>query len=428
MNTQTGTSTSSTSTHKTFPKKAQKGAKPAADAQPELPTTPAKKPGKKGAAAASEPVDTDQALWLAIDNKPAVAFLVGQGGAYWSTDGKVGIFLVNGQKEGGQGEFEWDGKPAVALSAWGKLCADLLYRQADKPLAELVRAALDRKTGGKEAVMITELIVEEQAQAEGKFSPAEAVGREMANAGQPASGAPVEPVMAETKADDKTEAAAVERPVAKLSDPELKIELEARGVTKIGDLRDLGAKLGFGFSVAKAAKPAAAAGEKRPGLWAFTLGLMRRDSGVTEAEALKLLGEEFPKHDAGSTKSTITTNLSALRMLVGGRGAGAGEYTLNVSTDEKRGRIYKLVGATLHKDAKGILNEAAKALMQEGGASEAEIVEKLTAMFPDRPKASLKSTVQTQLSMWRSILPEGASEATFSIAAGDGGKSVYRVR
>lgn len=433
MNPTNETQTTSPKFPKTTAKKA-KGKKEAATAQAELPAGGAEqgeqKNGKKPKLQDALK-DTEQTMWLAIDNKPAVAFLQGQGGGYWSADSKVGVFLVNGEKEnGGKGEFLWDGKPAATFPTWGKLCADLLYRNENKPLADLVRAALEEKHG--KGLIVTDILIEEQANTDGKFSPAEAVGREMLRAEQGAQ-EPVQKVepAQEPKADPPEAPAApeapAERPIAKLTDPELKIELEARGVTKIGDLRDLGARLGFGFAAAKAPKASTSTGEKKPGIWAFVLGLMRRDAGVTDAEALKLLGEEFPKHPADSMKSTVSTNISALRMLVGGRGA-AGEYTIRVSTDEKRGRVYQIVGATLNKGAKGILNETAKAIMQPSGASESEIVEKLCSAFPDRPKASLKSTVSTQLSMWRSILAEGASEATFSISAGDGGKSVYRVR
>ncbi len=428
------------------------------------------KGAKTAKPAADKPKADDNVLTLKVSDKP-LHLLRGRDGAYWLPEvarvcGPIGVFLVNTAATG-DADDAWDGEPARALSTWQGGCIDVLHFTADERFAKLIETALKEVYPNATATLMA---VETQTEADSKFSPAERTGvamhaeRQAAAAKDkatkkpampkgdaakkpPAAEKPAKPAkpekappaappkadkpaaapaaaeVAKPKADEPPAAPPVPPAERKLTDAELKQELEACGVRRLADLRDLGVRLGFSFSAPKAAgSTPRAAGQI--GVWALVLSLMRNDQGATDAEIAQRCVETF----GDDKKSTITTNIGALRMLCGGRGAKEAAFTLKVTVDEKRGKVYRLVGARLN-DKPGILNEAAKCLMKDEGATEAEVVAQLVATFKDRhAEASLKSTVATQLSMWRSILPAGATEATFSINVGAESKSIYRLR
>lgn len=315
-------------------------------------------------------------------------FTRGRFGAYWV--GGVAVFLIQEARSG-----EWDGKPPVSADEWDGQLVDVLARQSDATERDAVIDMLRQNS----MAHISSFWVE-KCHRKGNFSPAEAAGYELYDAKSQRK-------LSDTRLTVRTQLAAM--PKAKPSPIEaLQQFLSEHRITTLGQLRELALAAGL-------------AGRERASgkvdIWQTVIGFMRHDAGVTEAEIaarlLELVGDE--------KRSTTRTNLAAFRLLLAGRGEGS--VTIVRKHEEGRGAVLYLYGIELAKD--GILAELAKLLARACGATQAEAIEHMVQRFPERAE-SVKSTVATQIAMWRSIIRSGASSAVFTLATSAVGP-IYRV-
>lgn len=323
-----------------------------------------------------------------------MTFTRGRFGAYWV--GGVAVFLIQEARPG-----EWDGKPPVSAEDWDGQLVDVLARQSDATERDAVIDMLRQNCTAHISSFWAE-----KCQKGGNFSPAEAAGYQLLTGAKL-----VQKGLDELAAQPRLTARALmaAMPKAKPSPVEaLQQFLSDHQVTTLGQLRELALAAGL-------------AGRERPSgkvdIWQTVIGFMRHDAGVTESEIaarlLELVGEE--------KRSTTRTNLAAFRLLLAGRGEGS--VTIVRKHEEGRGAVLYLSGIDLAKD--GILAELAKMLARACGATQAEAIEHMVKRFPDRAE-SVKSTVATQIAMWRSILRSGQSSAVFTLANSVVGP-IYRV-
>mgnify|MGYP000915358947 CR=1 FL=1 len=324
-------------------------------------------------------------------------FTRGRFGAYWV--GGVAVFLIQEARPG-----EWDGKPPVSAEEWDGQLVDVLARQDDATERD---AVIDMLRSNSTAHISS--FWAEKCQKGGNFSPAENAGYELLKGAKLVQKG-LDELAAQQKPRLTTRRALMAAmPKAKPSPVEaLQQFLSEHQITTLGQLRELALAAGL-------------AGRERPSgkvdIWQTVIGFMRHDAGVTEAEIaarlLELVGDE--------KRSTTRTNLAAFRLLLAG--GGEGSLTIVRKHEEGRGAVLYLYGIELAKD--GILAELAKLLARACGATQAEAIEHMVQRFPERAE-SVKSTVATQISMWRSIIRSGASSAVFTLATSAVGP-IYRV-
>ncbi len=317
-----------------------------------------------------------------------MSFTRGRFGAYWT--GGVAVFLLQEAHPG-----EWDGKPPVSVEEWDGQLVDVLARQEDATERDSVIDMLRQNT----AAHISGFFAE-RCQKGGAFSPAENAGYELRDA-------KAQQKLAAARLTVRAQLAAM--PQARPTPVEsLKQFLAEHQITTLGQLRELALAAGL-------------TGRERPSgqidIWQTVVGFMRKDAGVTETEIgnrlMELVGDE--------KRSTTRTNLAAFRLLLAGRGEGS--VTIVRKHEEVRGSVLYLYGIALAKD--GILAELAKLLARANGATQAEAIKHMVGLFPKRAE-SVKSTVATQMAMWRSIIKSGDSSAVFTLTNSAVGP-IYRV-
>lgn len=325
-----------------------------------------------------------------------MTFTRGRFGAYWV--GGVAVFLIQEARPG-----EWDGKPPVSAEEWDGQLVDVLARQSDATDRDAVIDMLRQNTTANISSFWAE-----KCQKDGNFSPAENAGHELlkgANLVQKR----LDELAAQQPPRLTASAILAAMPKAKLSPLEaLQRFLAEHQITSLGQLRELAIAAGL-------------TGRERPSgkidIWQTVISFMRHDAGITEAEIaarlLELVGDE--------KRSTTRTNLAAFRLLLAGKGEGS--VTIARQHEEGRGAVLYLYGIELAKD--GILAELAKLLARGCGATQAEAIEHMVQRFPERAE-SVKSTVATQMAMWRSIIRSGHGSAVFSLAQSASGP-IYRV-
>lgn len=334
--------------------------------------------------------------------KQTIAGERGKYGAYWF--GPVALFLVNQERPG-----QWDGNPPVDVADWDGGMVDALSLRKDAGQRVALVAALKAAKVKFISPFIVELCMPNSG-----FSPAEQAGWEWRQSLEAETAAAPQP--AEVVVSKEPQEPAQQAPAAKPADSStmpadvaLRELCRAYGIQTLGQLRQLGQAVGL-----SARDPASG----KPDVWGSAVALMRRDSGVTEVE----IGNHFEELFGERRVSTTRTNLAAFRLLLAGKGSG--EVRIARQHEDGRGVVMRLYGIALSRE--GILADLAMILSREGGASQEEATRIMCGRYPERGP-SIKSTVATQMAMWRSVLSSGEHAAVFSLTDSESGP-IYRVR
>lgn len=207
----------------------------------------------------------------------------------------------------------------------------------------------------------------------------------------------------------------------RLTDAALLRELIARGCRTPADCAQLGQNLGL--------RPAAVrlkhqSTEEHPGIWAAGVQLLRRPAGATSRELVRRLLEIFPDRSEVGVRSIVLQCLHVLRLLSGGGRVAPAEYRFRIEVNIKRGVVHYADGSR-DPGRDSIQADLARMIGRRGGASSNEMIKALRAARRKDYSALVRSTV----SIWRSIIADGETAATFSIELGQSARyPVFRVR
>lgn len=199
-----------------------------------------------------------------------------------------------------------------------------------------------------------------------------------------------------------------------LSDHQLAEALIARGIHTAADCAQLLRQLGLiGQTTRQRRKPT----EARPGIWAHAIDRMRSPVGATHRELVGRLADAFPNRPMSELRAVLHLNLHALRLLCGGSDVMQASYAFRFCMRPSRGIVYYASGARDSGKA-SIRAEIARIIGRGKGASKDEMQKLLTDKFPKSDRRMLKKMASDLLCIWRSIIPDGESEAAFHVSIG----------